>query len=303
MRRTLRSVVVVLGACLVVFGLVRLAPGDPTAFLLGTSATPESIAALRHDLGLDQPLAVQLGKFYANLAEGDFGESILYQRPALDVVLEALPRTLVLAGVAFLLSVVVAVPIGVLAAMHRGTWIDRSASVVVVVAQSVPSFWIGILLIEAFAVRLGWLPTSGSGSWKHVVLPASTLALLQLAVLARSVRSGMLEVLELDYIRAARAKGASGSRIAVVHALRNALIPVVTLLALQLGALLAGSVITEAVFAWPGIGSLAFSSVSARDYPVVQTIVILSAVAIVLSNLVADGLYGRLDPRLRGQHG
>lgn len=301
LKRLIRSVLVILGVCLVVFLAIRSAPGDPTVFLLGASATPEAIAEMRTHLGLDQPTIVQVGKYTWSLLQGDFGVSIVYQEPALSLIGQALPNTLYLSGAAFAIASLLALPLGVLGAMRRGGMSDRGVTSLVVVAQSMPTFWIGILLIELFAVKLHWLPTSGSGNWRHLVLPAVTLSTVQLAVLTRSVRSGMLEVLGEDFIRAARAKGAGPTRVAVVHALRNALIPVVTLMALQFGTLLAGAVITEAVFAWPGIGSLALNSIIQRDYPVVQAIVVLGSVAIVVANLVADMLYVVLDPRLRTQ--
>jgi len=298
-RRLVKSLITVVGAAIIVFAILRLAPGDPAQLLLGETATEQAIRALRQRLGLDQPVMVQLGKFLWGLLHGDFGESLSYQRPTLDLIVQAFPATVTLSAAAFLISLVVAVPIGIASATRRGSLLDHATVTGVLVSQAMPTFWIGIMLIFIFAVALRWLPTSGVGTWRHLVLPAVTLATFQLAMLTRIVRSGMLEVLGEDYIRTARAKGLAPRRVLVRHAFRNTLIPVVTILALQLGSLLAGAVITEAVFAWPGIGSLAIRALLARDYPLVQALVLFSSAVIVGLNFLADTAYAILDPRIR----
>lgn len=300
LHRLARSLIVTLGAAAVVFAILRLAPGDPALLLLGENASESAVAALRARLGLDQSMPVQLGRFLWSLARGDFGESLTYQRPTIDLVLGALPATATLSVAAFLISVAVAVPAGVASATRRGSAIDRTTLLGVLVSQAMPTFWIGIMLIYFFSVSLRWLPTSGTGTWQHLILPAVTLSTYQLALLARTVRSGMLEVLGEDYIRTARAKGVAPRWVVWGHAFRNTLIQVVTILALQLGGLLAGAVVTETVFAWPGIGSLAIRAILARDYPLVQTLVLFSSALIVGLNLLADALYVLLDPRGRG---
>lgn len=299
-RRLLRSVVVVTGAAVVVFVILRLAPGDPALLLLGQNARPEDVEELRMSLGLNEPLPVQLMAFLANAARGDFGDSLTYRRPALDLVLQALPATLALSAAAFAISVMVAIPVGIISATRRGTLADHLSVFAILLAQSAPPFWIGILLIFVFSVLLHWFPTSGAGGLQHLVLPAVTLATFQLAVLARTVRSGMLEVLGEDYIRTARAKGLAPITVIVRHAFRNTLILVVTVLVLQLGALLAGAITTEAVFAWPGLGTLAIRALSARDYPLVQAIVLFSSLVIVVLAFLGDVTYAYLDPRVRG---
>lgn len=290
----------IVGAVVIAFVILRIAPGDPVVLLLGHHATTEQIAVLRATLGLDQPVLVQLLRFMWNLAKGDFGVSLTYGRPALELVLLAVPATLWLSLSAFAVTFLIAVPAGIAAAVKRGSRVERATLLGILLSQAMPPFWIGILLILIFAVSLRWLPTSGMGTWKHLVLPTLTLAAFELALLARIVRSGMLEVLSEDYIRTARAKGLTPRRILLSHAFRNALIPVVTILALQLGTLLAGAVTTEAVFAWPGIGSLAINAILANDYPVVQAVVIFSSMAIVTLNFLADTAYVLLDPRIRG---
>jgi peptide/nickel transport system permease protein len=297
--RLIRSVAAVLGAVIVVFAILRLAPGDPARLLLGPQASSASVAALRSELGLDDPILVQLVSFLGQLAQGDLGTSLLYDRPNLDLILQVFPNTVLLSVAAMAISVAVAVPAGVISALRPGSWMDRLTLTGVLIVQSLPTFWIGIVLIMVFSVSLGWLPTSGSGDWTHLVLPAITLATFQLALLARTIRSGLLEVLAEDYIRAARARGLRRRTVLVGHAARNALLPVVTVLALQFGELLGGAIITEAVFSWPGLGNLAFSAIGARDYPLLQAIVLFSAVLIVLMNLLADALYPVIDPRLR----
>jgi len=297
-RRVGQALIALLGVIIVSFFLLRVLPGDPAALMLSEFGTPEQVEELRESMGLNDPLIVQFLHYLADVVTGDFGDSIARHRPALTVVLEYLPATLQLAAAAIVLTLVVAVPLGTLAAWRKGTWVDGVASVVGVLGQSMPTFWIGIMLIVFVAARTGWLPTSGYGELRHLVLPAITLAFAQIALISRLTRSSMLDVLSQDYLRTARSKGVSESRVVFRHGMRNAILPVVTMLGLQLGGLLGGAVVTETVFGWPGIGSLLVSSIGSRDYTVVQVIIVLSAAIFILVNLVLDLLYGLLDPRI-----
>lgn len=301
LKRTLRAILVMLGACLLVFVVLRLAPGDPAQILLGDAATPEAVAMLREQMGLNQPIGVQAMRFFGNLLQGDAGDSVVYGRPAMTLALEAFPATLFLVVASFVIATVIAIPIGTASAVWRGSFLDRAALAVILLFQSLPAFWVGILLIFFFAVKLRLLPTSGGDSIAHVVLPALTLTTVQIPMLARAVRASMLEVLDEDYIRTARAKGATEWRVVMLHGFRNALIPVITLMAVNFGTLLSGTVVTEAIFAWPGIGTLAMTGILQRDYTLVQAIVIFSAAIVALANFTANSLYQILDPRLRGQ--
>ena len=273
--------------------------GDPVPLLLPPDAPRSEIFRLRTELGLDRPLPVQYAVFLGNLVRGDFGQSIRFKTPALAVVTERLPATLELGLTAFGLAILVAIPIGLLSAVHRNTLLDHAAMGLALVGQSAPTFFIGILFILLISVNAGLLPTSGRGDWRHLVLPAVTLGLFAMASVARITRSAMLEVLRADYIRTARAKGLAETLVIAKHTLKNAAIPIVTITGLQFGSLLAGAVVTETVFAWPGIGRLAIQSIYNRDYPVVQCVVLLSAALFVVVNLAIDALYGLLDPRIR----
>ncbi len=297
-RRLLYGVLVVLGVSLIVFVLGHLS-GDPVALLLGEEATKSDIESLRRDLGLDQPLPIQYARFLVHALQGDFGISIRHQQPALELIVERLPATLQLAGVAGLFVLVVGIPLGVISALRRDSVIDFGAMVLALLGQSVPSFWLGIMLILVFAVGLGWLPASGRGGVEHLVLPGLTLGVYTLAVVARLQRSSVLEVLRQDYVRTARAKGLTERTVTVRHVLRNSAIPVITVLGLQVGSLLGGAVITETVFSYPGMGRLAVQAIGARDFPVVQAFVITIAVVIVLANLLVDLAYSFVDPRIQ----
>lgn len=296
--RLARTGVVLLGVSTMVFFVLRLS-GDPVPLLLPPDAPAAEVEAMRHRLGLDGPLPWQYVRFLSLLGTGDLGMSLHQQQPALDLVLERLPATLALAAAAFLMALVVALPVGVIAATHRNTWLDQLMMPVTLFGQSVPSFWLGIMLILLLGVQLRLLPTSGSGTSRHLVLPAITLAMYSMASIARLTRSAMLDVLGQDYVRTARAKGLAEKRVVYSHALKNAMIPVLTIAGLQLGVVLAGAVVTETVFSWPGIGRLAIQAISVRDYPVVQAIVLVTAVGFVLTNLIVDLLYTLLDPRIR----
>jgi len=255
-------------------------------------------ADFRRAYGLDQPIPVQYGHYLARLLQGDFGQSFAYRRPALEVVLERLPATLELSSAALLIALTVAIPAGIISAVKRNSIFDHISMGLVLLGQSVPTFWLGMLMILVFAVGLHVLPVSGRGSFAQLVLPSVTLAMWLLALVARLTRSGMLEVLSQDYIRTARAKGLAEFVVTARHAVRNALVPIVTVVGLQAGGLLGGAVMTEAVFAWPGVGTLVLESILKRDYPVVLAALIMVAAAFVLINLLVDLLYGYLDPRV-----
>jgi peptide/nickel transport system permease protein len=297
-RRLVHTALVTLGVVTLVFVALRLS-GDPASTMLPGDASVDELRALRHTLGLDQPLATQYVSFLWSAVRGDFGESFRHQQPAFGLVLERLPATLELAFAALLLAVVVALPLGILAALHRGRLLDVVAMGLAVVGQATPYFWMGIMLILVVSVELGWLPTSGRGGWQRLILPAITLGTHFAAVLARLTRTSMLEVLGQNFVTTARAKGLAERRVILAHALKNAAVPVVTLIGLQFGTLLGGAVVTETIFAWPGVGRLAVQSVFVRDYPVVQAGVLVLALAFVAINLLVDLLYGVLDPRIR----
>lgn len=297
-RRLGLAVVTVFGVSVIVFLCARLS-GDVTLLLVPMDATEADIAQTRARLGLDASIWVQYGKFAAAALQGDFGESIKYQRPALPLVLERLPATVELALAAFALSVVVGIGLGSLAARRRGGMVDGLTRLLAMLGQSMPHFWIGIVLILVFAVNLKWLPSSGRGGVEHLVMPAATLALFGVAAVMRVTRSAMLEQLGADYIRYLRAKGVGEAGVVWKHALRNALIPVVAISGVLLGNLIGGAVIIETVFSWPGLGSLIVESVFGRDYPVIQTAVFLTSVFLVLLNLAVDLLFGVIDPRIR----
>ncbi|KAA6186242.1 ABC transporter permease [Thiohalocapsa marina] len=292
------AALVLFGVCTLVFLLIHLVPGDPVEAMLGESARPADREALRQALGLDLPLAQQYRNYLAGLARLDLGHSLLDQRPVAAVLAERLPATVQLAVTALLLALLLAIPLGVLAARKRGTGVDAGAMLFSLVGVSMPNFWLGPLLILLFSLWLGWLPVSGSDQPGSLVLPAVTLGTALAAILARMVRASVLEVLQEDYIRTARAKGLSESALLWRHALRNALLPVLTLVGLQLGALLGGAVITETVFGWPGLGSLLVESIQARDYPVVQGCVLLISVVYVAVNTATDLAYTLADPRI-----
>ncbi len=289
---------VVLGVSTVVFFAVRLS-GDPVLLFMPQGATPEDIASLRRDLGLDDPLPAQYVRFLVSSLAGNFGTSLRYQQPAFDLVMAVLPTTIVLTLAAFSLALLVAIPVGIVSAVKRDSIADALAMVVSLVGQSMPGFWLGILLILVFAVELHLVPTGGWGRPEQIVLPAITLGAYSMARISRLIRSGMIEVLSEDYIRTARAKGLPGRIVILRHALKNASIPVVTVVGLELGHLLGGAVITETIFAVPGLGRLAVTSIIARDYPVVQAAVFVAAIIVTLSNLIVDVLYTYLDPRIR----
>lgn len=326
--RLIGLVPVLLGVSVIVFLMITLTPGDPVEIMLGDSrVTPEQVTALRRDMGLDRPIYERFILFLANALQGDFGLSFFHRRPVIDVIGERLPATIELTLAALILSLVIAIPLGVLAAVQKGGLLDRLATVGSLFGVSMPGFWFGILLILLFAVKLGWFPVSGrigfasevrgvtglllvdsllagrmDSFWqalRHISLPALTLALPMAAVLMRVTRSSMIEVLRTDYVLFAEAKGLSRARVIGRHALKNALIPTVTVAALETGSLLGGNMIVETVFGWPGVGRLVVEAIFSRNYPLVQAAVLLYAVTYVLLNFIADILYTKLNPRVQ----
>jgi ABC-type dipeptide/oligopeptide/nickel transport system permease component len=298
-RRLLQSVLVIWGVSVLVFFLLRLAPGDPATLLLAETATPEQIQEVREKWGLNDPIPVQYVVFLSHALRGDLGDSLFFKEPAITVLLERMPATLQLSAAALLFSLAVAIPMGMMSALRRDSFWDYFGTGLAMLGQAIPPYWLGIMLILVFSVWLGWFPTSGRGTIWHLVLPAVTLGSVLMALITRLVRSGMLDVLGEDYIRTARAKGLHERRVIIRHALRNILIPLVTVVGLQMGALFGGAVITESIFAWPGVGRLALQAINARDYPLVQASVLFISVIYVFINLAVDILYVYLDPRIR----
>lgn len=298
-RRLLLTIPVLFGVATLVFSLIHLVPGDPVQAMLGESAAPQDIEQLRNTLGLNRPLYAQYVNFMRSAAVGDLGTSLRTNQPVSTVIAERLPATFELAAAAMIVALVIAIPLGVLAAVRAGTSIDHAATTLALVGISMPNFWLGPLLAIVFSVTLGWFPVSGRGTAANLVLPAITLGAPLAAILARMTRASVLEELRELYVLAARARGASRARAVLGHAFRNSLIPIVTVLGLQLGSVLTGAVITETIFAWPGVGRLLVQSIGARDYPAVQGCVLLIAVTYVSTNLLVDVAYGFLDPRIR----
>jgi ABC-type dipeptide/oligopeptide/nickel transport system permease component len=289
---------VAIGVSLVVFGLVHLS-GDPVLLMVSSDAPPDVVATTRHALGFDRPLPEQFTDYVSRAARGDLGVSLRSSRPVAGLIRERLPATVELTFAALLIAVAVALPAGIVSAVKRGSAIDRLAMVGAVAGQAVPIFWLALLLIALFGVHLRWLPVFGRGSLAHLVLPAVSLSTVILGRLARLVRSSMLEVLGQDYVRTARAKGVGEVRVLAAHALKNAAIPIVTLLGLQFAQLLGGAVVTETIFAWPGIGRLVVEAIFNRDFPVVQGVVLVVSLIFVAVNLLVDLAYAALDPRIR----
>jgi len=298
-RRLLLLVPTLVGVATLVFAFLHLVPGDPVEIMLGESAAPADVAALRHELGLDRPLAVEYVRFLGRAARGDLGRSIAYRVPVVDVIASRYPATLELAAAAFLIALAVGVPLGVAAGVAPGSAVDRIARGASLLGACLPTVWLGPLLVLLFAIRLDWLPVSGRGTAANLVLPAATLGLGMAAVLIRLTRATMLSALRADHVRTARAKGVPEWRVVLVHALRNAAAPIATVAGLQAGALLAGTVITETIFAGPGLGRLVVQAIDARDYPLVQGCVLVIGVSYVAVNTLTDLAHRLLDPRLR----
>ncbi len=298
-RRLVLTIPVLLGVATLVFSLIHFIPGDPAQAMLGEAAPQADVEELRRRLGLDKPLVEQYGAFLSGLVKGDLGTSLRTGLPVTDQIVERLPATFELAAAAMLVAIAFSMPLGIAAAVRRGTAIDHAAMTASLAGVSIPNFWLGPLLAIIFAVELGWLPVSGRGTWAHLVLPAISLGAALAAILARMTRTTLLEELREQYVQAARARGVSRARAVLRHAFRNSLIPVVTIVGLQFGAVLTGAVITETIFAWPGIGRLLIQSIGFRDYPLVQGCILLIALTYVGVNLLTDVIYGVLDPRIR----
>jgi ABC-type dipeptide/oligopeptide/nickel transport system permease component len=290
---------VLLGVATLVFALIHLVPGDPAQSMLGESASPKEIEALQKSLGLDKPLLTQYRVFLTGVAHGNLGTSFRFGTPVTQEIRKRLPDTALLAVSAMAVAILVAIPLGIVAAVFRGRFLDHAAMTLALAGISMPSFWLGPLLAILFAVKLGWLPVSGSGTPLHLILPAVTLGTALAAILARMTRSSVIEELRELYVMAARARGLSQARAVLRHAFRNSLIPVVTIIGLQFGAVLTGTIITETIFGWPGIGRLLIQAINTRDYPLVQGCILFISVTYVAMNLITDVTYGFLDPRIR----
>jgi peptide/nickel transport system permease protein len=299
LKRLLGIIPVIFGVLLLTFVLVHSIPGDPVEVMLGESATSADREVLRHNLGLDKPLIIQFFQYVAKVAQGDWGVSIHSKKPIVDLLAERLPATMKLATLALMIAISIGVPLGIVAALKVHRWADNLATVLSLTISAMPHFWLGPLLMMVFALWLGLLPVSGMDANTSIILPALTLGFGLAAILTRMTRASMLEVLHEDFIRTARAKGLTEKTVILKHALRAALLPIVTVLGLQLGSLLAGTVITETVFAWDGIGRLLVESIEKRDYPVTQACVLVIALTYVFVNLLTDIIYTRIDPRVR----
>lgn len=298
--RLAAAVPVLIGVSIAVFVMVRLVPGDPVQIMFANQSqpSPERLAEMRHQLGLDLPIYEQYFKYVTGVMQGDLGQSFRSRQPIGSEIAERLPNTLNLTLASLLVAIVIGVTAGVLSATFRGSWIDKLSMITAIFGISIPAFWLGLMIMLLFGVRLQWFPVSGATTWRHLVMPAFTLGILSSAVIARLTRASMLEALGQDYVRTARAKGLQEYSVVVRHALRNALIPVVTIIGLQIGGLLSGAFIIEAVFAYPGIGALAVNALQTRDFPMIQGIVLFVAVVYVGVNLIVDLLYGLVDPRI-----
>lgn len=298
-KRLLSTVPVLIGISLLLFFMLRMLPGDPAQVLAGQMATPEEVELIRHQLGLDRSIHVQYAFFLGRLARFDLGRSARTQNPVTEEIWARLPNTMLLAVVAITLACLFGIPAGIISAVRPYTWIDYVVTSTALFGISMPVFWLGLMLIVVFSIILHWLPAGGTGSWKHVILPSLTLAAFVVAFIARMTRSSMLEVLSQDYTTTARSKGLKEQVVIIKHALKNALIPIITVIGLQFGLLLGGAVLTETVFAWPGVGRLIVDSILARDYPVIQGAILVFGLLYILVNLVVDLLYAYVDPRIR----
>ena len=297
-RRLFQSLLTLLVLSMLIFIVCRLT-GDPVVLMLPDDASYEDVVQLRAALGLDRPLPVQYWRFLRSAVQGDFGRSIKGQVPVLDLIAERLPNSIKLAIVSLLITVTLAFPLGVMAAVKKGTTIDTLANLIAVLGQSLPQFWVGIVLIQVFAVQLRWLPVAGTGSFWHYILPGFTLGWFLVAGIMRLLRSSMLDVLDSEFVKLARIKGVPGRSVVWKHALKNAIMPVVTFAAIYFAILLTGAILVETVFAWPGIGQLIYQGIVYRDFPVIQAVVLLTALFVVTVNLLVDITYAYLDPRIR----
>ena len=302
-RRIIAMIPVVIGITFLVFMIMQLAPGDPVQMILGDNASPEAVEAMRDEMGLNDNVLVQYGRYLVNLVQGDMGTSYVNKRPVADEVFSRVPATFKLAAVAAVVSIVIAIPLGILAAIKQNTLFDHSSMVVSLIGISMPAFWLALMLMLLFSLKLGWLPAQGAkDGWKSYVLPSIAIGFMQMAAIARTPRSSMLETIRQDYIRTARSKGITEREVIFHHSFRNALIPTVTIVGVQLGGLLGGAVLTETVFAWPGLGRLVVQAVNGRDVPVVLGCIVVLSVGFSIVNLVVDLLYGFIDPRVRSMY-
>lgn len=298
-KRLLSTIPVLIGISLLLFFMLRMLPGDPAQVLAGLMATPDEVELIRHQLGLDRPIHVQYVFFLGRLARFDLGRSARTQNPVTEEIWARLPNTMLLAVVAITLACLFGIPAGIISAVRPYTWLDYVVTSMAIFGISMPVFWLGLMLVVVFAVWLQWLPAGGTGTWRHVILPSFTLAAFVVAFIARMTRSSMIEVLSQDYTTTARSKGLKEQVVVIKHALKNALIPIITVVGLQFGMLLGGAVLTETVFAWPGVGRLIVDSILARDYPVIQGAILVFGLLYILVNLVVDLLYAYVDPRIR----
>ncbi len=292
------ALIVLLGVSIIVFMLMYLS-GDPVALLLPMDTSPEVVAEMRENLGFNDPLYIQYLNFLSGAVRGDFGDSLHHGQPAMSLILERMPATIELTLASIAVALIIAIPLGIITAVYSNTIVDYIGSVIALIGQSMPVFWLGLMLLYFVGVRYRLLPITGRGSWEHLVLPAITVGAYTAATLARMLRSRMIEILQQDYIKTAKAKGVKGVFVILKHALRNALLPVITILAMQLGTLLGGAVITETIFAWPGVGRFMLQAIQNRDIAIVQAGVFVLAVSIVLINISTDVIYSLLDPRIR----
>jgi ABC-type dipeptide/oligopeptide/nickel transport system permease component len=298
LKRILQSLLTLLVLSVIIFIVCRLT-GDPVVLMLPDDASYEDVVQLRTALGLDRPLPVQYWRFLKNAVQGDFGRSIKGQVPVLDLIKDRFPNSIKLGLVSLLITIVLAFPLGVMAAVKKGTAVDTLANLIAVLGQSLPQFWVGIVLIQVFAVHLRWLPVAGTGSFWHYILPGFTLGWFLVAGIMRLLRSSMLDVLDSEFVKLARIKGVPGWSVVWKHALKNAIMPVLTFAAIYLAILITGAILVETVFAWPGLGQLIYQGIVYRDFPVIQAVVLLTAVIVVSINLIVDITYAYLDPRIR----
>lgn len=300
-RRLVQAVLILLGVAAITFLLLYFLPADPAVLIAGRSATPQMVAAIRHELGLDQPLIMQFLHYVGNLLHGDLGRSYTQKTEVLPLILARLPATLILMAAGIVVEVALGLTFGIIAAVRRGGFVDRSVMMLSFVGVSSPQFVVALLLLYVFAATLGWFPMSGFGTARHVVLPALTLGVLGAGWYARMVRSAMIEVLRQDYVRTAHAKGLSGRRVVLGHALPNALLPIIAMVGIDIGQFMSGVVVVEAVYGWPGIGQLAWQAIQQVDVPIIMGVTLVSALAIVLGNLLADFVAPFVYPRIRSQ--
>ena len=299
-RRLIAMIPVVIGITFLVFMIMQLAPGDPVRMILGDSAEPEAIEAMREEMGLNDPVLVQYGRYMVNLLHGDMGTSYTNQRPVAHEVFSRVPATFELALVSAVVSILIAIPLGVVAAVKQNTLFDNLSMVLSLVGISMPAFWLALMLMLVFSLRLGWFPVQGnSDGWRSFVLPSIAIGFMNMAAIARTTRSSMLETIRQDYIRTTRSKGISEGEVIMHHAFGNALIPTITVVGVQLGGLLGGAVLTETVFAWPGLGRLMVQAVNGRDVPVVMGCIVILSIGFSIVNLIVDLAYGFIDPRVR----